>query len=164
MTNSRPTRHRGTYLILATCVTVVGACAQGRPVRGVTCVPFSDVQVADGLWSARLEANRKTTIPASFKFCEDTKRIDNFVIAAGKKEGKFTGAHFNDSDVYKVIEGAAYILKATPEAKLEKYVDDVIAKIGAAQQSDGYLDTYFTIARGDQRVLCPHNAQTHWSS
>jgi len=151
MIDNKPAYYRWTSLILATCVTVAGASDQGRPVKTVTCVPFSDVRVAEGFWSARLDANRKTTIPASFKLCESTKRIDNFAIAAKQKEGKYTGAHFNDSDVYKVIEGAAYMLKAHPDAKLEKYVDGVIAKIAAAQQSDGYLDTYFTIARADQR-------------
>jgi len=142
---------RGGFLILVTCVTVLGACAQGQPVKTVTCVEFWNVHVADGLWAERLDANRKGTIPASLAFCESSKRIDNFAIAGKLKEGKFTGLHFNDSDVYKVIEGAAYRLKVHPDARLEKYVDGVIAKFAAAQQDDGYLDTYFTIARRDQR-------------
>jgi len=151
MIDNKPIHHLAASLVIVTFVAVIGGCAEGRPVKTVTCVPFWKVQVADGFWSARLDANRKTTIPASFKFCESTKRIDNFAIAAKQKEGKFTGAHFNDSDVYKIIEGAAYMLKVNPDAKLEKYVDGVIAKFAAAQQSDGYLDTYFTIARTDQR-------------
>ena len=151
MTDNKPTLHRRGFLVLVTCVTVVGACAQGQPVKTVKCVGFWNVRVAEGFWAARLDANRKGTIPASLAFCESSKRIDNFAIAAKQKEGKFTGAHFNDSDVYKVVEGAAYILKVRPDAKLDKYVDDIIAKFAAAQQSDGYLDTYFTIARTDQR-------------
>ena len=151
MIDSKPTRRLAGSLVIVTFVAIIGGCAEGGPVKTVTCVPFWKVQAADGLWSARLEANRKGTIPASLAFCESSKRIDNFAIAGKLKEGKFTGLHFNDSDVYKVIEGAAYILKVRPDAKLAKYVDGVIAKFAAAQQSDGYLDTYFTIARRDQR-------------
>jgi len=161
MIDNKPTGRQWASLTIATFVAVIAGCAQGQPVKTVTCVPFWKVQVAGGFWSARLDANRKTTIPASFKFCESTKRIDNFEIAAKQKKGKFTGAHFNDSDVYKIIEGAAYMLKANPDAKLEKYVDGVIAKFAAAQQSDGYLDTYFTIARRDQRFKHIQHSPRH---
>ena len=161
MTYSKARYNCAISLVLATFLTVMGACAQAGPVKTVKCVPFWDVQVADGFWSARLQANRKTTIPAIFKFCESTKRIDNFSIAAKQKEGKFTGLHFDDSDVYKAVEGAAYMLKAHPDAKFEKYIDGVIAKIAAAQQPDGYLDTYFTIARTDQRFKHIQKNQRH---
>jgi hypothetical protein len=161
MVNNKPIPRRWSSLTLAACLAVFAGCAQGQPVKTVTCVPFWKVQVADGLWSARLDANRKGTIPASLAFCESSKRIDNFAIAGKLKEGKFTGLHFNDSDVYKVIEGAAYILKVRPDPKLEKYVDGVIAKFAAAQQSDGYLDTYFTIARRDQRFKHIQHSPRH---
>lgn len=161
MTYSKARYNCAISLVLATFLTAMGACAQAGPVKTVKCVPFWDVQVADGFWSARLQANRKTTIPAIFKFCESTKRIDNFSIAAKQKEGKFTGLHFDDSDVYKAVEGAAYMLKAHPDAKFEKYVNGVIAKIAAAQQPDGYLDTYFTIARTDQRFKHIQKNQRH---
>ena len=72
-------------------------------------------------------------------------------MAAGLKERKFTGAHYNDSDVYKIIEGAVYSLKMDPDPECERYLDGLIAKIAAAQQDDGYLYTYFTINRPDQR-------------
>ncbi|MDQ1257071.1 MAG: uncharacterized protein QG656_1672, partial [Candidatus Hydrogenedentes bacterium] len=84
-------------------------------------------------------------------WCEDTGRISNFEKAAGTLEGKFEGIFFNDSDVYKVIEGAAYMLHLERDPELEAYVDGVIAKIASAQQPDGYLNTYFTLVEPDKR-------------
>lgn len=111
----------------------------------LTAVPFTDVEIADEFWSPRIETNRKVTIPYAFKKCEETGRIDNFAKAAGLMEGKFEGKYFNDSDVYKVIEGAAYSLKTHPDPQLEKYVDSVIDKIAAAQWEDGYLYTFYSV-------------------
>jgi DUF1680 family protein len=70
-------------------------------------VSFADVVIADEFWSPRLQTNREVTVPYNFRKCEETGRIDNFAKAAGLMEGKFEGIFFNDSDVYKVIEGAA---------------------------------------------------------
>ena len=124
-------------------------------------VPATDVHISDAFWSRRIETNRKVTVPLSFRRCEETGRIDNFAIAGGLKKGSYKGAHFNDSDVYKVVEGAAYTLAARPDPELDGYLDDVIAKIAAAQQPDGYLDTYFTIARQDQRFRHIHPRPRH---
>ena len=65
--------------------------------------------------------------------------------------GKFEGIYFNDSDLYKVIEGASYSLAAQPDSNLDKTLDAMIAKIAAAQQPDGYLNTYFTLAEPGKR-------------
>jgi uncharacterized protein len=111
----------------------------------VSAVPFTEVQVTDAFWSPRLETNRVVTIPYAFAQCEETGRIDNFAKAGGLMEGPFRGIFFNDSDVYKVIEGAAYALSLHPDPKLEAYVDGVIDKIAAAQESDGYLYTARTL-------------------
>ena len=114
-------------------------------------VPFTAVHVRDSFWAPRIEINRKATIPFAFEKCEETGRIENFVRAATvlqKKEllnKQPPGYPFDDSDVFKVIEGAAYTLSVTPDSKLESYVDSVIAKIGAAQEADGYLYTTRTI-------------------
>ena len=108
-------------------------------------VPFTDVTIHDGFWSPRLETNRRVTIPYDFQKCEETGRIDNFLKAAGTMEGAHEGLHFNDSDVFKVIEGAAYSLQVHPDPELEAYVDSVIEKIAAAQEDDGYLYTARTI-------------------
>jgi uncharacterized protein len=108
-------------------------------------VPFTDVTINDNFWSPRIETNRRVTIPYDFQKCEETGRIDNFLKAAGTMEGAHEGLHFNDSDVFKVIEGAAYSLQVHPDAELEAYVDSVIEKIAAAQEPDGYLYTARTI-------------------
>lgn len=108
-------------------------------------VPFTRVRIQDAFWSPRIETNRNVTIPYDFQKCEETGRIDNFVKAAGHMEGPHIGLHFNDSDVYKIIEGAAYSLQVHPDPDLEAYIDDVIEKIAAAQEDDGYIYTARTI-------------------
>jgi DUF1680 family protein len=116
------------------------APAPGRdyPVRPV---PFTKVRFTDTFWAPRMETNRTVTLPACFKKCEETGRIDNFAKAGGLMPGKFKGIPFDDSDVYKVIEGAAYSLAIHPDPELDKYLDGLIAKIAAAQEPDGYLYT-----------------------
>ncbi len=108
-------------------------------------VPFTQVTIQDDFWSPRIETNQKVTIPYDFQKCEETGRIDNFVKAAGEMEGPHIGLHFNDSDVYKIIEGAAYSLQVYPDAELEAYIDAIIVKIAAAQEDDGYIYTARTI-------------------
>lgn len=129
--------------IIAVCGLLASIAIQAHAVETVEPVSFADVHVDEGLWAKRLEIIRTVTIPESFKRCEETGRIDNFAVAAGLKQGQFQGAHYNDSDVYKIVQGAIYSLKVHPDPKLETYVDGVIAKIIAAQESDGYLDTHF---------------------
>jgi DUF1680 family protein len=114
-------------------------------------VPFTAVHLTDFFWAPRIETNRLTTIPYAFGKCEETGRMDNFIRAAAVLRGElFTntnlpGYPFDDTDVYKVIEGASYVLAAQPDAKLRAYLDKVIAEIGAAQEPDGYLYTARTI-------------------
>ena len=105
-------------------------------------VPFTEVKIADDFWAPRIETNRTVTIPYAFGKCEETGRIDNFLLAAGKIEGEHKGDFpFDDTDPYKILEGAAYVLNVRPDPKLDAYVDDLIAKIAAAQEQDGYLYT-----------------------
>jgi hypothetical protein len=108
-------------------------------------IPFTHVRIDDGFWQPRLRTNRRVTIPYDFQTCEETGRIDNFAKAAGWLDGEFEGIRFNDSDVFKVIEGAAYALSRHPDPALDAYLDDLIAKIAAAQEDDGYLFTTRTI-------------------
>ena len=136
----------GPALIALLAVLVEGAAAvDAKQDYPVTPVPFTDVKVDDGFWAPRLATSRKVTIPACLKRCEETGRIDNFAVAGGLKEGFYQGARYNDSDVYKVIEGAAYSLSVHRDAALETYLDETIAKIAAAQEDDGYLSTLRTI-------------------
>jgi DUF1680 family protein len=108
-------------------------------------VAFTEVQINDSFWLRRMETNRKVTIPFAFKKCEETGRIDNFAKAGGLMPGKFEGLRYNDSDVFKIMEGAAYSLSLHRDPELEKYMDDLIAKVAAAQEEDGYLYTTRTI-------------------
>ena len=114
-------------------------------------VPFTEVRFRDAFWLPRIETNRTVTIPHDFKMCEQTGRVSNFEVAGGLKRGKFQGIWYDDSDVYKVIEGASYSLATHPDPELDKYLDGLIAKIAAAQRPDGYLYTYHTINGLDQR-------------
>jgi len=115
------------------------------PHRKLHPVPFTAVRLNDGFWAPRLETNHRASVPHVFEWCEKTGRITNFDKAAGKLEGKFEGIYFNDSDVYKLLEGAAYVFAATRDQELDRKLDEVIARIAAAQQPDGYLNTYFTL-------------------
>src|SRR5207244_4404281 len=99
----------------------------------------------------RLRTNREVTLPGQYQQCEQTGRIDNFRRAAGKKEIPFQGIYFNDSDVYKWVEAAAYSLAAHPDARLEEMLNTVVTEIAAAPDADGYLNTYFTFERQPER-------------
>jgi len=133
-------------------VLLSGQCvwAQNRdyPVKPV---PFTAVHVNDEFWAPRIEINRTVTIPFAFKKDEETGRVDNFIRAAKALRGepfenhKYPPYPFDDTDVYKVIEGASYTLSVHPDPQLEAYTDDLISKIGAAQEKDGYLYTARTI-------------------
>ncbi|MBM4081180.1 MAG: glycoside hydrolase family 127 protein, partial [Planctomycetes bacterium] len=127
-------------VLAATALLVSAAWAAGRdyPIQPV---PFTAVRVRDEFWQPRMETNRAVTVWYDLKKCEETGRIDNFAKAAGLMKGEFRGIPFDDSDVYKVIEGAAYSLALQPDPKLDKYLDEIIAKIAAAQEPDGYLYT-----------------------
>jgi len=107
----------------------------------ITPVPFTQVKVADGFWLPRIETNRAVTLPFLFKKNEETGRLDNFAIAGGLMQGKYRGERYNDTDVYKPIEGASYSLMVHPDPELDRALDAMIAKIAAAQEPDGYLFT-----------------------
>ncbi|MFW9999062.1 MAG: glycoside hydrolase family 127 protein [Candidatus Hodarchaeota archaeon] len=109
-------------------------------------IPLSQVRIEDKFWSSKIEVNNLITIPHAFKNLENTGSIDNFFRAAAfLRDGKAPTFPFDDSDVYKVIEGAAYSLILIPNLKLEKYLDNLIEKIAAAQEDDGYIYTTRTI-------------------
>jgi DUF1680 family protein len=130
-------------LVILSFLLIVGMMksAKGNKDYPIKPVPFTNVQIHDSFWSTRLEVNRKVTIPHNFKECEITGRIDNFAKAAGLLKGGHIGYQFNDSDVFKVIEGASYSLQVHPDPTLDHYLDSLIAIIAAAQEPDGYLYT-----------------------
>ena len=111
----------------------------------IQAVSFTKVKLADNFWLPRLKTNNDVTIPASFQRCEATQRVKNFEMAAARS-GKFaTIFPFDDTDIYKTIEGASYSMKLYPDEKLDGYIDGLIAKVSAAQEPDGYLYTARTI-------------------
>lgn len=122
--------------------TLVHAQLKDYPIRNV---PFTSVQLTDNFWLPRIKINHTVTIPASFERCESTGRVKNFVMAA-EKQGKFCTVYpFDDTDIYKTIEGASYSLSLFPDPALERYIDSLITIVGKAQEPDGYLYTARTI-------------------
>ena len=123
-------------------------------------VPFTAVKVTPNtFWGDRIRAAREVTIPLAFSKCEETHRYENFKMAAFTLQhpgheglntpkwdvAKFMGFSFDDTDVYKTIEGASYVLQTYPDAKLKQYIDSVLDIVAAAQEADGYLYTARTI-------------------
>jgi hypothetical protein len=114
-------------------------------------VPFTAVRLSDVFWAPRIEINRTVSIPFAFEQCEQSGRMNNFERAAAVLRGeelknkKAPGFPFDDTDPYKVLEGASYALAVKLDPKMTAYLDELIAKIGAAQEPDGYLYTTRTI-------------------
>ena len=114
-------------------------------------VPFTQVHLNDNFWSPRIEVNRTVSIPSAFRECEKSGRFDNFALAAQNNgnyktdvkehQGDFS---FDDTDPYKVIEGASYALAVKYDKQLDHYLDSVINLIAMAQEPDGYLTTCVT--------------------
>ena len=163
-------QHKILLLMALSALLVQGALAQsdksGYP---ITPVPFTSVKVTPGtFWGQRLEASRNVTIPLAFSKCESEGRYTNFSNAAEHlkdpskvfKVDGVMGYSFDDTDPYKTIEGASYLLQTYPDKKLEAYVDSVIAVIASAQEPDGYLYTART-----QNPEHPHGwaGPTRWS-
>jgi len=133
--------------------------ADGRKVElqhdyNVKPVPFSMVTVRD-------DTSRNVTIPYCFEKCEETGRIRNFEKAAGLIEGKHEGIYFNDSDVYKVMEGAAYSLQVHPETMMRLYLEKLIKVMDAAQWEDGYLFTFYSIPERQPEKLWTNIQSIH---
>jgi DUF1680 family protein len=114
-------------------------------------LPLTGVRLSDGFWEPRRRTNREETLPSQYRHLEKTGRLNNFRKASGKMEGRFEGIYFNDSDVYKWLEAAAWSLATDPDPALTKMVDAAITEVEDAQEPDGYLDTYFTLERPHER-------------
>ncbi|MFT3749884.1 MAG: glycoside hydrolase family 127 protein [Agriterribacter sp.] len=115
-------------------------------------VAFTQVHVTDNFWAPKIKVDAEVTIPYTLDQCKKNGRIDNFLVAAGKKKAdKLSEYTFDDTDIYKVIEGASYSLQVRKNDQLEKHLDTLIAIIGDAQEPDGYLYTFRTA-----KVTNPH--------
>ena len=123
----------------------LSAAKKTQPVAQIQEVSFTQVHLNDGFWSPRIEVNRTVSIPSAFHECEVNGRFDNFALAAGLIKGEHKGDFsFDDTDPYKVIEGASYSLAVHYDGKLDHYLDSVINIIAQAQEPDGYLTTCVT--------------------
>ena len=121
-------------------------------------IPLKNVCIADDFWSPRQQLMTDVTIPYMESIlrnevpgAEPSHAIRNFRIAAGEETGDFYGMVFQDSDVAKWLEAAAYSLALKPDADLSRRVDEIVALIGRCQQKDGYLNTYFTVKEPENR-------------
>ncbi len=136
--------------LLAAVLLILIACGCNKntdadyPIRPVS---FTSVKLTDDFWAPRIKKNASVTIPIAFSYCESSGRIKNFEIAGGLDTGTFRTIYpFDDSDVFKIIEGASYSLQTNPDRELDAYLDSLIWKIGLAQEEDGYLYTNRTIS------------------
>ncbi len=119
----------------------------------ITPVKFSDVTIDDAFWSPRLASHKDVTLKVCIDQIENqTGRIRNFENAA-KGIGEHSGIYFDDSDVYKALEGMAYSLQNNPDPLLEAKCDEWIDKFAAAQQKDGYINTFYTLTGLDERWI-----------
>src|ERR1039457_3575001 len=114
-------------------------------------VPFKDVKIEDSFWAPRRETNRVASIPFSLQQLEEAGNLENMRLAARGATNGFRGPVFMDSDLYKALEAASYSLATHPDPVLEKQLDDIISLLAAAQQPDGYLNSYFTVKEPGKR-------------
>ncbi|WP_276893924.1 beta-L-arabinofuranosidase domain-containing protein [Hallella bergensis] len=145
--------------LLTAMIATAGMAQKSNGGYPITPVPFTAVKVAsNSFWGQRLETSRQVTVPLAFSKCESEGRYKNFERAAHPSDSydvsKLMGLSFDDTDPYKTIEGASYILQTYPDKKLKQYIDSVLDIIGSAQESDGYLYTART-----QNPKKPH----HWA-
>ena len=137
------------FLALIAAVAALSITSSVKPENGgypISPVQFTSVKVTDAFWGQRLKASREVTIPLAFSKCEETGRYENFVKAAHPSDEYEVGGYsFDDTDVYKTIEGASYVLQTYPDKKLEAYIDSVLTIVAAAQEPDGYLYTARTM-------------------
>ena len=122
-----------------------------EPLVKLRAVPFTEVKITDAFWSPRQETNRIASIPVNLENLEKAGNLENFRLAARRATSGFQGPVFMDSDAYKALEAASYSLATHPDPALEKRLDEIIATIAAAQQPDGYLDTYFIVKEPTKR-------------
>ena len=117
------------------------ACnAQDYPIKPVD---IKDVRLTDAFWLAKIQTVQEVTIDHSFTKCEEEGRMENFLIAGGQMKGKTRGKMpFDDTDLYKIIEGASYSLISSPNPELEAYIDSVIAIILTGGRSPVKRDTH----------------------
>jgi hypothetical protein len=136
---------------LAAACAVSATAAADAPLFKLRAVPFTDVKITDSFWAPRQETNRVASIPVNLDNLEKAGNLQNLRLAAQKATSGFQGPVFMDSDVYKALEAAACSLATHPDPALDRRLDDIIALLAAAQQPDGYLNSYFVVKEPARR-------------
>ena len=144
---------RITWICLSLTLLLTACKSQDEPLpyRRMKQVDFSHVNITDSFWSPRLRNHVINTLPVCIDQIENqTGRMRNFENAANRA-GDHSGIFYDDSDVYKALEGIAYSLINNPDPELERMADEWIAKFAAAQEEDGYINTFYTLTGLEKR-------------
>ncbi len=151
------------------CSTIMASCDfspdESSIDYAIAPVDFTHVKLNEGFWKDWVGTVNDATIPFAFQKCEETGRIDNFIFAGGIKEGKFQGNFgFNDSDLYKIMEGTAYALMINEDPELAAYLDKLVYYVSEAQEDDGYLYTAWTLNANDyiDFQCCTYSDEGRW--
>lgn len=155
-----------TKRMIAVCLFLLAAL---KPVMGagqafdypIRPVDAKQVRVLGGFWADRVETNRTETVSHVLAKFNETGRVTNFLKAAGKMEGEYEGFHFNDSDVYKIIEGLSYMIANRSEERLEAVCSELVEAVCAAQEADGYLHPFITLSETEDRWQHPHRHELY---
>ena len=130
---------------------LAGCSRKAENLKPIAPVRFSDVRIDDAFWSPRLLLHKTATLPVCIDQIENqTGRIRNFENAA-QGRGEHSGIYYDDSDVYKALEGMAYSLQIMPDPELEAKCDEWIDKFAAAQEPDGYINTFYSLTGLENR-------------
>ena len=130
---------------------LAGCSRKAENLKPIAPVRFSDVRIDDAFWSPRLLLHKTATLPVCIDQIENqTGRIRNFENAA-QGQGEHSGIYYDDSDVYKALEGMAYSLQIMPDPELEAKCDEWIDKFAAAQEPDGYINTFYSLTGLENR-------------
>lgn len=151
---------------LAILIVLLVACSQQQPKYSdypIYPVDIKNVVINDNFWLPKIKVIQDTTISFSFNKCDEEGRMENFLIAGGKMEGKTRGKMpFDDTDLYKIVEGASYSLISSPDAKLDAYLDSIIEIIKTGQEADGYITTWITIDKMNPPASWANPTPNRW--
>jgi DUF1680 family protein len=112
---------------------------------------LGSVSLTEGFWHQKQEINRQVSLPHGYRMLNQSGNFNNLRLAAGSGEGEYRTPVFMDSDVYKWLEAVSYDLGSSPDPELERMADQAIALVAAAQQEDGYLNSYYQVNKPDER-------------
>jgi DUF1680 family protein len=152
------------FLLSLTCLDY----AQERPKYSdypISAVNIKDVSINDNFWLPKIKVVQDMTIRYAFDKCDKEGRMDNFLVAGGNEKGSYQGKMpFDDTDLYKIIEGASYSLISKPNPELDAYLDSIVAIIKIGQEPDGYITTWFTINRQKPPASWVKPSKTRWEN